>query len=183
MGEFIRGWDGGRGVDPGRELGSWQEDTFKSHTHPLDRTGGWDQVQGGNSYNVGCRNYNASAGTAEVGGTETRPRNVAFMYIIPFMSIPLGGGTEVNLGTVDVLVNYRPKYISPWFAVSKAQTYTRAHLLGDHPSNVRVQFSPTANPGPNDKVINFSGLEYGTYNATVAFDATNVYVYFGGCCL
>jgi microcystin-dependent protein len=32
-GEFIRGWDHGRGVDSGRTLGSFQDESFKAHTH------------------------------------------------------------------------------------------------------------------------------------------------------
>lgn len=32
-GEFIRGWDHGRGVDPGRALGSSQSDQNKAHNH------------------------------------------------------------------------------------------------------------------------------------------------------
>lgn len=32
-GEFLRGWDGGRGVDAGRVRGSFQTDQNKTHTH------------------------------------------------------------------------------------------------------------------------------------------------------
>jgi len=32
-GEFVRGWDDGRGVDSGRAIGSSQTDSFKSHNH------------------------------------------------------------------------------------------------------------------------------------------------------
>ncbi len=32
-GEFLRGWDDGRGVDKNRYLGAWQEGTFRAHTH------------------------------------------------------------------------------------------------------------------------------------------------------
>ncbi|EJT83048.1 bacteriophage large tail fiber protein [Pseudomonas putida S11] len=32
-GEFVRGLDDGRGVDPGRVLGSWQNHLYASHTH------------------------------------------------------------------------------------------------------------------------------------------------------
>ncbi|MBH1699622.1 tail fiber protein, partial [Stenotrophomonas maltophilia] len=32
-GEFIRGWDDGRGVDPGRALGSLQQDEIREHSH------------------------------------------------------------------------------------------------------------------------------------------------------
>lgn len=35
-GEFIRGWDDGRGVDTGRVFGSAQTDEFQSHTHSVD---------------------------------------------------------------------------------------------------------------------------------------------------
>lgn len=32
-GEFLRGWDGGRGIDAGRVRGSWQDGQNLSHTH------------------------------------------------------------------------------------------------------------------------------------------------------
>lgn len=32
-GEFLRGWDDGRGADKGRSLGSWQDSENKSHQH------------------------------------------------------------------------------------------------------------------------------------------------------
>ncbi|MFM0163813.1 tail fiber protein [Paraburkholderia sediminicola] len=34
-GEFLRGFDDGRGVDAGRTLGSFQADSFASHAHPV----------------------------------------------------------------------------------------------------------------------------------------------------
>ncbi len=39
-GEFIRGWDNGRGVDSHRQLLSWQEDRFKTHFHFLPTANG-----------------------------------------------------------------------------------------------------------------------------------------------
>ncbi|MEH6564572.1 MAG: phage tail protein [Halopseudomonas sp.] len=41
-GEFVRGWDDGRGVDAGRLLGSWQ-----NAASPPIPTAGWDSVPGG----------------------------------------------------------------------------------------------------------------------------------------
>jgi microcystin-dependent protein len=38
-GEFIRGWDGGRGVDAGRAFGTLQVDAFKSHNHSVTDPG------------------------------------------------------------------------------------------------------------------------------------------------
>lgn len=78
-GEFVRGWDHGKGTDSGRTLGSFQADNLKSHAH---------------SYNgltanaipaaTGTETYFATGSltTGTTGGTETRPRNVAFMYCI-----------------------------------------------------------------------------------------------------
>jgi microcystin-dependent protein len=86
-GEFVRGWDNGRGIDAGRTLGSKQEDEFKSHSHTLDKVLSWprgdrtaitEQNQSG-----GPEDYNGyTANTGSAGGTETRPRNVALMPCI-----------------------------------------------------------------------------------------------------
>lgn len=79
-GEFIRGWSNGKmEVDGERTLGSWQEDMFKAHSHSL--TGFGNDDNGGN-YVVGGRDRWQTRQTDSTGGTETRPRNVALMYII-----------------------------------------------------------------------------------------------------
>lgn len=81
QGEFLRGWDNGRGVDDGRTLGSFQADEFKSHVHELpvrtnaDSGAGWVEDAAGAGAPV-------SAQTAATGGSETRPRNIALMVII-----------------------------------------------------------------------------------------------------
>lgn len=82
-GEFIRGWDDGRGIDAGRQFGSAQADEFKSHFHTLTDNGepGGD-VQG--KFDVADSNSGSgmTASTNATGGTETRPRNVALLYAI-----------------------------------------------------------------------------------------------------
>jgi hypothetical protein len=81
-GEFVRGWDNGRGIDPGRSLASTQLDEFKAHTHLSNAVGlvsptiNWSGT-GGAAY----RNSNDTQ-TGSAGSTETRPRNVALMYCI-----------------------------------------------------------------------------------------------------
>lgn len=80
-GEFIRGFDDGRGVDVGRLIGSAQADELKSHTHAssafssnsdeLLATGGVTAANNGTS-------------TGSTGGTETRPRNIAMLYCIKY---------------------------------------------------------------------------------------------------
>ena len=78
-GEFERGWDDGRGIDPSRALGSYQVEQFKTHTH----TGG---VGGQGSAANGVENspYTSSAVTGSSGGTETRPRNRAYLPCIKY---------------------------------------------------------------------------------------------------
>ena len=79
-GEFVRGWDNGAGVDAGRTLGSTQTDEFKSHAHSYTRKGA-----SGNSVTGGPSQINdglTPVTTGAQGGAETRPRNVALMYII-----------------------------------------------------------------------------------------------------
>jgi phage-related tail fiber protein len=76
-GEFIRGWDDGRGVDSGRTFGSAQADELKSHRHSIAFAGnGWDAYTGLNQ-GTGVTDY-----TDYTGGNETRPRNIALLYCI-----------------------------------------------------------------------------------------------------
>lgn len=97
-GEFVRGWDHGRGVDAGRALGSAQTDALQNITGSATEivmsgsstvsgafsvkqtlSGG---VSGGSSLTRKTLTLDASsvARTAD----ETRPRNVALMYIIKY---------------------------------------------------------------------------------------------------
>lgn len=86
-GEFIRGWDDGRGVDSGRALGSAQGQLIESHDHGMDpykqvNANILQPVTGGaelSSVGVG-----GTVRTKATGGSETRPRNVALLYCIKF---------------------------------------------------------------------------------------------------
>jgi len=87
-GEFVRGLDNGRGVDAGRVLRSSQDDEFKEHVHSIEVVGSGDN----NSQWHRTGNYPPSASdtptttgasaTELTGEAETRPRNVALIYII-----------------------------------------------------------------------------------------------------
>lgn len=81
-GEFIRGWDDGRGVDSGRAIGSAQSGEIQSHAHyvgepsyPIPSSGGWSLRAAGGT---------ATAISSYTGGAETRPRNVAMLACIKF---------------------------------------------------------------------------------------------------
>ncbi len=87
-GEFIRGFDGGRGIDSGRTLGSWQTDMFASHTHSITQMyGDRSPFTGSDFSNLVPSQPGYSTGQPKIGstgGTETRPRNVALNYIIKY---------------------------------------------------------------------------------------------------
>lgn len=85
-GDFIRIWDDGRGVDAGRTLLSFQSDDFKAHGHNFESwpdsgnpasKGGAVDARGGNG-----NKYITSDVVKEKGGTETRPRNIAFNFLV-----------------------------------------------------------------------------------------------------
>lgn len=82
-GEFIRGWDNSRGVDSGRGILTYQADELKSHTHSVARA----QNSGVGSLTDRVTTANGDSGIANnaaqsAGGAETRPRNIAFNYIV-----------------------------------------------------------------------------------------------------
>lgn len=83
-GEFIRGLDGGRGVDTGRTLGSAQADELKSHTHDLTAyqysSSDYGRITGNDNGGAAWPTFQTGA----TGGTETRPRNVALLPCIKY---------------------------------------------------------------------------------------------------
>lgn len=88
-GEFIRGWDHGRGVDTNRDLNSVQYGSIQSHTHAYVDTYYREIGGAGNGPGIGSRatdgdnyDYNYNRITDATGDNETRPRNVALMPII-----------------------------------------------------------------------------------------------------
>jgi hypothetical protein len=77
-GEFIRGGDDGRGVDAGRNLLTSQTDQNKAHTHGYTAASFTYHNPGSGHIFAGS---SANRTTSSSGGGESRPRNVAFMYI------------------------------------------------------------------------------------------------------
>jgi microcystin-dependent protein len=96
-GEFVRGWDDGRGVDAGRAIGSAQGDTLQNIT------GTFSYIAGGAGNTTGAFLVNGvsvnhvTAGVTSTSpavtfdasrvartSTETRPRNVALLYCIKY---------------------------------------------------------------------------------------------------
>ncbi|EHI1065509.1 integrase [Escherichia coli] len=97
-GEFIRGWDDGRGVDAGRQLLSSQGDAIRNIEGFADGGIGmsFDTIRGA-FYDAGTRSATMANNTTAIGKTddlgfdasrvvptanENRPRNIAFNYIV-----------------------------------------------------------------------------------------------------
>ncbi|EKN6261730.1 hypothetical protein DVP94_14365 [Yersinia enterocolitica] len=78
-GEFIRGFDDGRGVRADQNLLGWQGHGIQSHNHGITNF----EVRGvtGGPTSAWFTSGNGLA-TSNSGGDETRPRNIAFNYIV-----------------------------------------------------------------------------------------------------
>lgn len=81
-GEFIRGWDDGRGADPARILLSYQSSQNVAHVH--DATLMFVQANGSVRASVTISEGQGPYGDrmTSSGGNESRPRNIAFNYIV-----------------------------------------------------------------------------------------------------
>ncbi len=95
-GEFIRGWDAGRGVDSGRAIFSAQGDAIRNITGSINGLGGeggaiyykstpektsWVHWGGDNTFHD-VMSYGFDASRVVPTASENRPRNIAFNYIV-----------------------------------------------------------------------------------------------------
>lgn len=111
-GLFLRIFDGGKGVDPGRVLASIQDEDIKAHSHSAGslntnsagahghgiaggksdgnqsnyiQMGGQianEPVQTGNTTSAGAHTHTISGSTGSFGGNETRPKNWAIKLVV-----------------------------------------------------------------------------------------------------
>ena len=89
-GEFLRGWDHGRGVDAARTFASYQDDAMQGHIHGIttyQSSGGSSRVGTGNTTLEGSGVTTGSPQTDGSNGTprtaaETRPRNKSVIFCI-----------------------------------------------------------------------------------------------------
>lgn len=99
-GEFVRGWDDGRGLDSGRVFGSIQDQGLGAHDHSLKTDGGWVgfgelvfkdhgtsgapwlEISAGTSNELAANGFRVA--TNVTGGSETRPHNIALLACIKF---------------------------------------------------------------------------------------------------
>ncbi|QAX83670.1 phage tail protein [Pseudomonas sp. DTU12.3] len=113
-GEFLRGWDHGRGVDGGRPIGSWQKGSLQSFDpsnvspavsglwHNTASDAGLQEAHGLDPHNTtdyGVSNAVFTAGNTPVSAGALgvmRPRNLAVMWCIKAWNAP------INQGNIDI---------------------------------------------------------------------------------
>lgn len=95
-GRFLRGVDGGSGVDPdagsrtamatggntGNNVGSIQDDAFESHSHNVNILTGGGSIGSGTIQHEVQDSSPGAISTSSSGGNETRPKNAYVNYII-----------------------------------------------------------------------------------------------------
>ncbi|WP_240051882.1 phage tail protein [Pseudomonas arsenicoxydans] len=114
--EFLRGWDHGRGVDPGRGIGTYQLGQNERHKHryfdnvdaDIDPYGGAATgVVDGVTVPIAAGAFLATSGndstqlvmsptTVSSGGNEARPRSLAVMWCLKAWNAP------INQGNIDI---------------------------------------------------------------------------------
>lgn len=96
-GEFVRGWDNGRGVDSGREIMGWQVDNNRFHRHSLAESSGstacqlddvafmglaaWKNAHQGYVYAGNTTTYHSGMSWE---GSDSRPRNLSAKVLIKY---------------------------------------------------------------------------------------------------
>ncbi|SDU08373.1 tail fiber protein [Stappia sp. ES.058] len=165
-GEFVRGWDNGRGVDNGRAFGSAQGDELGEHKHismeaasgsigggnaGADAGTGPTNTSGRHSITYANTTYEAHE-TGLAGGSETRPRNVALLWCIKAFDVVLDpaqvsaasvvADVASNADRIDALESAPAPVISGYYesaptSVAANTTYTFAHDLGRKPAFIQ----------------------------------------------
>lgn len=155
-GEFLRGWDHGRGVDAGRAVGSHQKgslvmmdnisggqglmssaptSTQVASDYGLDQTSNaeWPGVKAVLSSEL--TPFSPSFGPSITAGV-TRPRNLAVMWCIKAWNAPINQGNidvAALAASVTALNPENRRKTSPWVPMSLGGAYTFAHGFGVEP--------------------------------------------------
>lgn len=148
-GEFLRGWDHGRGVDAGRVLGSYQLDQFQGHTFSGAGSSGGSTPAFDTWGAVGtpvAQKYppvtDGINGTPRV-GSETRARNMAVMWCIKAWNAP------INQGNIDIAA------LASDLAVAMPRHYLGGFLLSLNSAapNTTIDVSPGSARAAGNAVV------------------------------
>lgn len=125
-GEFVRGWDDGRGVDSGRTLGSFQSESFKSHSHSASSSTSGIHSHLGSANSSGSHSHSFPRGTDDgvnqgvqtgtaVGGSITSSSNGGHSHSLSINS----SGSHSHTITVDASggSETRPRNVALMFCI------------------------------------------------------------------
>jgi hypothetical protein len=181
-GRFIRAWDNGAGIDPdvGRDVGSEQMSAFEKHAHsaPVERAS--DGLVGprairGVYWPGKYTRITTNAGTSEEGGDETRPRNIAAMYIIKTDQAEEQQGVEyptaivVSPSTGTIQAGESRQFTGAILPASVASGYVISWSVADASLgsiNGSGLYSSTANKAGEQTIIATVQTESGTVTGT-----------------
>ena len=193
-GEFLRGWDHGRGVDSGRTLGSWQKGTLQTFDYStagpavsgLWHTGsdvgmlashGLDTVAQVN-YPVSYALFNDGVQPSQTLGLgATRPRNLALMWCIKAWSAPINQGAidvallEVGIGRLNDAVSGQFKKIvdvKAARAINVTYTKTSGKLIYVNVALVATAANQTAMIVVDGFVVTGSSFPSATFSTAVS---------------
>jgi|GEM_PF-1267662 len=177
-GEFIRGWDNGRGIDTGRLLSSSQLDSLKEHEHftvnSVGSTAGLsasnylsqnsNNALANNDYNLRGTSGEANIGlTSSTGDTETRPRNVAFKFGMKAFS------TTDNSGSID-LEGLEQDVINNTAAIASNTTDIALNTEKGEETVLFVGNAGVSTITLNDDINNYKSLEITATDSTGAIN-------------
>ncbi|WP_392885822.1 phage tail protein [Pseudomonas migulae] len=111
-GEFLRGWDHGRGIDVGRAIGSAQTQSIQKHDHAMwvGGTYGSTNPSGGGAAAAWVGGVATDMRTGNSGTDETRPRNLSVMWCIKAWSAPINQG-NIDIAALDSQVQALSKLV------------------------------------------------------------------------
>lgn len=163
-GEFVRGWDHGKGTDAGRAFGSRQTDDFKAHTHEYLSKGADNPAY--NAWNGFGGTGMRPIATSSTGGTETRPRNVALLPCIK----------ALKTGTPSV-INYIEKPAATNGQILKFNGGTNVWEAGAAPATEGT-FGTLASTTGYTSLPNGIIMQWGRFSTGMGSNSVNVNVTF-----
>lgn len=146
-GEFVRGWDDGRGVDGGRALGSSQSGSIQSHAHSGSSADAGGHSHSGTAQSGGSHNHSASSGTA---GSHNH-------LVTDSTWTPTVGADQVGGST-------EPRKLTSYGASNAYGNYSTSNA-GDHTHSISI-----GNGGDHTHSLSINSA--GTHKHSITIDAT-----------
>lgn len=163
-GEFRRGWDHGRGIDPGRVLGSTQAAAFASHTHTTSSAGDHTHTATSDTEPTHTHSFSATTssdshshtGTTAAGGAHTHTANYKQQNGSSnsgwFVYQSNDYGTVANLSG---FLDNSPTHTHTFTTSSDSHTHTVSGTTGAGGSHSHV--ITVANAGAHTHTVNATG--------------------------